>query len=257
MERISGRVMFSLLPALVVSLIALGVVGLGALGWVLGVGWYLLAVQLQRRLHGLPVEAIERAIADRGLDPAELGVAAWLGRLGAQIERLALDGLAPGMQWLRTNRPPEKDVVVCHGDYWAGNVMVSPRGVTGLIDWANAGIAPPEFDLGWNRVQDAGDFPPVHRLSEPWRGRLGALFHPVVWIVLLPHRWLYRLFRRLDTEALDYYTAFHCLRILIWSYARERAADGAPNPWNSGRARALVAGRFARITGVEIKIPRR
>ncbi len=257
MERVSGRVMISLLPALVVSFLALGVVGLGAFGLLLGVGWYLLPVRLQRRLHGVPVEAIKRAVAKRGLDPIEFGVAAWLGRLGSQIERLALDGLAPGLQWLGTNRLGEKEVVVCHGDYWVGNIMVSRRGVTGLIDWSNAAIAPPEYDLGWNRVQDAGDFPPDLQLSEPWRSRLSALLQPIVWIAVLPHRWLYRLFRSPDIKALDYYTAYHCLRILVWSYARQHAADGAPNPWTSKRARTLVAARFAHITGVELELPQR
>ena len=202
------------------------------------------------------MDAIERAVAHRGLDPADLGVAASLERLGAQVGRLALHGLGPGVAWLRANTPRERKPVVCHGDYWAGNVIVSLRGVTGLIDWPNAAIAPPEFDLGWNRVQDVGDLPPAHRLSEPWRGRLGALLQPAAWLALLPHRWLYRLFRSLDTGALDYYTALHCLRILTWSYERERAADGAPNPWNSERARALVAVRFARITGIELEMPR-
>ena len=256
MDQVSGRVMISWLPVLIASSIALGVAGLSALGLLLGIGWYLLPVRLQHRLHGLPVEAVERAIAKRGLDPSELGVAAWLGRLSSQIERLTLDGLAPGIEWLASNQLVEKDLVVCHGDYWAGNVMVSRRGVTGLIDWANAAIAPPEYDLGWNCVQDTGDFPPDLKLSEPWRSRVGALFQPLVWLAVLPHRWLYRLFRSLDTEALDYYTAFHCLRILIWSYARQRAADGAPNPWTSERARTLVAGRFADITGVDLELPR-
>ena len=84
---------------------------------------------------------------------------------------------------------------------------------------------------------------------------LGALLQPLVWLALLPHRWLYRLFRGLDTAVLDYFTAFHCMRILIWSYERQRADAGAPNPWSSQRARALVARRFARITGVELEMP--
>ena len=92
-------------------------------------------------------------------------------------------------------------------------------------------------------------------LAEPWRGWLGRLLHPVTWAALCPHRWLYRLVRRLDAGDLEYFTAFHCLRILVWSYVRERAAGGASNPWSSKRARAVVAGRFARITSIELVLP--
>ena len=77
----------------------------------------------------------------------------------------------------------------------------------------------------------------------------------LAWVGLLPHRWLYRAVHRLDTEALDYFTALHCLRILVWSDERERATDGAANPWSSARARALVASRFQRITGIELAVP--
>lgn len=255
MERVPGRVMFSLLPALVLGCIALALAGLGALAWVLAIGWYGVAVRLQSRLHAIPVAAIEDGISAYGLGPAEFGAAAWVERLGRQVEQLELHGFASGVAWLRSNFPAVTTAVACHGDFWAGNMLVSLRGVTGLIDWPNAAIAPREFDLAWNLVQDGGDLPPADRLAEPWRSRLSAILHPLVWTALLPHRWLYRLFNPLDSAALDYYTAFHCLRILTWSVESERSANRGANPWNSRRARALIAGRFERITGVELEMP--
>ena len=61
----------------------------------------------------------------------------------------------------------------------------------------------------------------------------------------------------LDSGVLDYYAAFHCLRVVLWSNEQERAVGGASNPWSSKRARALIASRFARISGVELETPQR
>jgi aminoglycoside phosphotransferase (APT) family kinase protein len=254
MERVPGRAMFSLLPWLFAVGFALTWAKLGALAIALGIGWYALAVWLQHKLHVLPVSAIERSIAERGIDPADFGVDGCLDRLDARLARLDLKAFEPGLAWLRSNPPAARAAVVCHGDYWAGNVMISPLGRVSLIDWGNAAIAPPEFDLGWNLVQDCGDLSPADRDRESMVGRLFAAVHVAVRLVLLPHRWLYRVFGRLDSEALDYYTAFHCMRILIWSYERE-AADGSQNPWSSRRARTAVASRFANITRVELEMP--
>ncbi len=253
MERTPGRVLFSLLPALVLITIALFALQLAIVSLLVWIPWFVLPVLLQRKLHGLPVAELERALADRGLDPKELGLAERFARLERQLEHAELRGLKPGLAWLRANTPAgPNNTVLCHGDYWAGNILVGFKGVTGLIDWSNATLAAPEYDLGWSRVQDTGDLPTAHDLGEPWRSRLGALWHPFAWIGMRPHCWLYRRFGSLDTKALDYYTAFHCMRILAWSHEQEAAADGAANLWSSPRARALVTSRFARITGVDL-----
>jgi len=253
MERVPGRGLFSLLPAVILAGIVLQVLSVGALGLVIGLGWYAVAVRALLRLHALPVVAIERGLTSRGFDPSELRIEAWLERLTDQTKRLGLRQFESGLAWLRVNTPSGKGEVVCHGDYWAGNLIVSLRGVTSVIDWPNVAIPPREFDLGWNRVQDAGGLPVAYRLPEPWRGWLRRLLHGVVWATLLPHRWLYRVFGSLDHQTLDYYTAFHCLRILIWSYEHVGPTDTA-TPWSQGSVRAIVAARFARISGVEIEV---
>lgn len=253
MERLPGRVLFAWSPVLGVLWIALAWIGWGALGWVLVAGFYGVAVRVQQRLHGLPRERVERAMTARGIDPQVFSTSAAVERLAAKIEDLGLGELRAGAAWLVGRLPGETDIVVCHGDYWPGNVMVSGRGVGGVIDWANAALAPREYDLAWCRVQHASDPPGVERLREPWRGRIGAAIHPLLWLATAAHLGAYGIFRRLDRRLLDYYTALHCLRILVWSHERERAEPGAPTPWNSARARAAVARRFARITGVELE----
>jgi len=255
MEQLPGRVMFSLLPWLVAACASLAVVGAGMLMLPLIVLWYGSAVYVQRRLHGLPIDAVAQAVRDADLDPASLAPAAAVERLADQVAAGDLAQLTPAVAWLRDHAPSATRRVVCHGDYWAGNLMVGTRGITGVIDWACAALAPPELDLAWNHVQDSGDLPPVMVLAEPWRGRVGRLAHPLVWLALAPHRWLYGAFTRLDPGALRYFTAFHCLRMLVWSFQRERSDGGGPNAWNSARTRSVLCRRFERSTGVKLGLP--
>jgi aminoglycoside phosphotransferase (APT) family kinase protein len=252
MERIGGRTLFSLIGWVAIGSIALSLLGWGFLGAVLALGWFALSVRLQLRLHALPVEPIEQAIARCGIDPGQFRTAACIERLAGKSAAMRLDSLAPAVDWLRSHRPGGGGDVVCHGDYWPGNVLVSHRGVTGLIDWANGAIAPREFDLAWNRVQHASGLPGVERIPAPWRGWIERTLQPLVWLFLLPHRWLYRCFRRLDGPLLDFFVAFHCVRIWIWAQERECGDPGAENPWNTPQARQAVSGLFERVTGFPI-----
>lgn len=40
-----------------------------------------------------------------------------------------------------------KDMVLCHGDVWGGNLILDAEGDLHFIDWESAIIAPPEYDL--------------------------------------------------------------------------------------------------------------
>lgn len=254
MEKAEGRVLFSLLPALLLAVVALFALDLAILGLLLWVPWFLVPVILQRRLHSIPVDEFEKSLESLGAEPREFGFPAWFQRLEGQIGDLEQAGLEPGLAWLRANAPSTGNAVLCHGDYWAGNILIAKNGAITLIDWPNATLAPPEFDLGWIRVQDTSDLPSAHGLREPWRSRVGRLWQPIAWIGLRPHSWLYRLFHSLDKERLDYFAAFHCIRILAWSFEQEQIRNGELNLWSSQRARRLVTRRFARITGVQLRL---
>jgi len=58
-----------------------------------------------------------------------------------------------GLWWLRENRPPARTLVVNHGDYRIGNVVVDERGLVGILDWEFAHLDDPVRDLGFGLVR--------------------------------------------------------------------------------------------------------
>jgi aminoglycoside phosphotransferase (APT) family kinase protein len=58
-----------------------------------------------------------------------------------------------GLWWLRENRPEPRSVVVNHGDYRIGNVVVDERGLVGVLDWEFAHLDDPVRDLGFGLVR--------------------------------------------------------------------------------------------------------
>jgi aminoglycoside phosphotransferase (APT) family kinase protein len=58
-----------------------------------------------------------------------------------------------GLWWLRENRPPVRQPVVCHGDFRIGNVVVDEHGLVGLLDWEFAHLDDPVRDLSFGLVR--------------------------------------------------------------------------------------------------------
>jgi aminoglycoside phosphotransferase (APT) family kinase protein len=54
-----------------------------------------------------------------------------------------------GRRWLSLNAPASDRVVLCHGDYRVGNVMVDGARITGILDWEFASWSDPMEDIGW------------------------------------------------------------------------------------------------------------
>jgi aminoglycoside phosphotransferase (APT) family kinase protein len=80
----------------------------------------------------------------------------------ARLERMAeeLDevdephpAIELGLWWLRENRPPERPLVVNHGDYRIGNVVVGPEGLVGVLDWEFAHLDDPVRDVAFGMVR--------------------------------------------------------------------------------------------------------
>lgn len=58
------------------------------------------------------------------------------------------------LAWLEERVPPEREVVLVHGDFRTGNFMVTPEGLAGVLDWEFAHWGSPYEDLSWISVRD-------------------------------------------------------------------------------------------------------
>ncbi len=52
-------------------------------------------------------------------------------------------------RWLLDNLPAEADHRVVHNDFRNGNLMITPEGVTAVLDWEVCHLGDPMRDLGW------------------------------------------------------------------------------------------------------------
>ena len=52
-------------------------------------------------------------------------------------------------RWLLDHRPDEVEHRVVHNDFRNGNLMITPDGITGVLDWEVCHLGDPMRDLGW------------------------------------------------------------------------------------------------------------
>jgi aminoglycoside phosphotransferase (APT) family kinase protein len=52
-------------------------------------------------------------------------------------------------RWLLDNLPEQSRVSLVHGDFRNGNLMVTPAGISAVLDWELAQLGDPVRDLGW------------------------------------------------------------------------------------------------------------
>jgi aminoglycoside phosphotransferase (APT) family kinase protein len=53
------------------------------------------------------------------------------------------------MAWLKSNAPKMDDLVLVHGDFRLGNLMIDETGLAAVLDWELAHIGDPREDLAW------------------------------------------------------------------------------------------------------------
>jgi len=74
--------------------------------------------------------------------------------------RALLDGLASrpalelALRWLAENTPPCPEVTLLHGDFRVGNFLVTPQGLSAVLDWEFSRWGDPHEDLSWFCVRD-------------------------------------------------------------------------------------------------------
>ena len=193
-------------------------------------------------LHALPGAALRERLAARGLSAETLGVDAMLGELERSIAALAASDLAHTLEGLHKLRRREADSVLCHGDMHAFNLILRDGRVAAVIDWTNARLAEPEFDVAYAALLlellpiDAPAFvrPLLTRAGRRAARRLAAT---------------YASRRPLDADKLAWYDGLHALAGLV----RVRlAASGLPgttaltdsHPWVR-----MVPANAARLSG--------
>lgn len=196
-------------------------------------------------LHKVDGARLKTAAARHGIDPKLLTIEGEIGRIRARIERARLAGLLPGADWLERNRPaPAEAEVICHGDFHPLNIMVDGDRLSGVIDWPQAIVAEPAFDVASTVVllsfADAGVTGPAR-----W------MFDLVRRIPVRHYLGFYRRLRPFRDANMPYY---ECLRALsAMTFAGENP-PGPRNPWHKPHTLAALYGRFAGISGVAVLV---
>ena len=242
MERLAGRPLLSAQPFSVISVL----------------------VEMQLRLHALDAEVLLEALDREGretnatdgpsIDRELVTFEGHLARLERQIVSANLRGLEHAMTWLLDHRPTtEQRRVICHGDFHPQNILMADRRVTGVIDWPNATVADPAFDVASTRVilssvpLELLGIPPVFRSPVEILRRAGVTAYVRS----------YRRRRTLDSPGMAYHEALACMRGLVRTAAARLAPgkDHRLNPLDASIFGERLARRFARITGVGANLP--
>jgi hypothetical protein len=258
MERVAGRGVFLWGVIALAAGLAFGL----SVSWLplvlLLLGYWSFMVRLLIRLHTVPGEAVLDHMEREGVSRDRLSLDTLLGTLTRQVEPSELVHLRPLVDWLRSHRPePTEPPTVCHGDLWLGNVLVG-RGRATVLDWTQAAITHPEFDLGWISIQGYSRFPLELAIPERIYDLACALVSPFTWLLFGANAVAYRLVRGADPRRLRYYVVLHCSRVLI-RIASLRAAGAEDGPgsaelmaWGSPRTIRLLVRRVRRISGLSI-----
>jgi aminoglycoside phosphotransferase (APT) family kinase protein len=219
-----------------------------------------LLASLQVELHALDPAPLRRALAEEGLSERPLTPEGRLDDLEERVRSAALDGLLPVLAWLRRNAPGCARPVLCHGDLVFPNVCVDGKEISGVLDWSDAAIAHPAYDVAGTMA----------RLSSPVVGvprALGWLFEAAQRRMCAAYLDAYRPRSGVDGDALRYFEAFFLTSELVWSgehLSHDRRLTGAieerwlhPEAISIGRARLRVLTGFdgsrARARGFRVR----
>jgi aminoglycoside phosphotransferase (APT) family kinase protein len=103
------------------------------------------------KIHSINLQKLEFLPGTRDLNAAEYLIARLRSELDATLEPHPVIELA--LLWLEKNIPVQSDVVVLHGDFRIGNLMISETELVGVLDWEFAHIGDPAEDLGWTLIR--------------------------------------------------------------------------------------------------------
>ena len=205
-------------------------------------------VDMQIRLHRLPVEPLLRAVTAAGIGESVITFEGQLARLRSIVERHALTGLQPALAWLDQHRPPPpRQAAICHGDFHPLNILAENNEPTGVIDWANAVIAEPAMDVG-SAIANISALP----LGLPWALRVAA--HAVIGAALRRYERAYRERRPLDDHAVRYYQVFRATAQLVWVGQARAAGRAGGGAFQSAAGVGNLAALIRKLSGVSVRL---
>lgn len=245
-EWLPGRALFDWVPWMLAWSVACLALGAPLLAGLPFIGYWVLTATLMARLHRVPVTAM----SERLESPDAHSLAARLDDLERMIAAdPALEFTSPGLAWLRDHAPLDAASVVCHGDLWAGNILVEPMCITGVIDWTQGLLAPREYDLAWSRLQHLSRQPLPQWLPGFADEPLWRCAQPFAWLLFQGHAWAYRAIRGADRKLLEYFAAYHALRVLVWV---QRVPERARGRWDAPMTLRNLRRVFRRHTGIKL-----
>jgi aminoglycoside phosphotransferase (APT) family kinase protein len=197
-------------------------------------------------LHRLDASPVLDALASAGLPRMAQGVGGLLDEIGERIARLRVRGFDSALAWLHARRVEPERLVVCHGDLHPLNLVLHEGRVSALVDWTNARIAEPAFDVAYTtQLLDAMPIA-APRAARP--------------LLRLFGRRTARLFSEsygaaFDPTRLRWYEALHALHLLVRvAEARTSPEPLLPShPWEIAAPDSAAA--FEARTGLALELP--
>ena len=202
-------------------------------------------VDAQLKLHALDPAPLLAAVSAGGLDPALITFDGQLSGLATSARQYSLDGLQRGFDWLSAHKPALR-ATVCHGDFHPLNILGEGAQVSGVIDWANAVVAPAEMDVG-SAIANIATVP----LAVP--AVLNMPMQMIMAYILRRYRATYQARRPLDDQAVRYFQTYRCVAQLVpvlIGRARGGAGGGA---FGSDRGIARLVQHIRATSGVAIQ----
>jgi aminoglycoside phosphotransferase (APT) family kinase protein len=184
-------------------------------------------------LHSIDPSAIREAFESSGFSSNRVLFDSRFRWLNERAEERDYDWLKNGFKWIDRNRPEELDrLVICHGDFHPLNILVEDGRVSGVLDWSGFLIGEQAYDVGTTVF--------LGQVAAP------ALLPEINWSRLV-RRYLELYMNRspLESERVDYYSAFRCLLSML------EGAEGHM-AWSHPEVRERLTGYFREKTGARV-----
>ena len=207
-----------------------------------------ICAEAQIRLHTLDPEPLLEAFQREGLPLTSVTFDGRLEALRNRIDGDELGGLREAFSWVIDRQPQNERLAICHGDIQPNNILLTGRAITGVVDWSQAVVAGPAYDVGFTKM--AFDTVP---LRVP--GFLGWAARPAVRRMGSRYMASYRRHLPIDLDAVRYYGVFRGIFVLAFIGGRRLAGTREPDVWDSPDGIAALISYVRSATGTAISLP--